>query len=172
MTRPQPKGERPLRILLVEDDPNDQMLFRAVARRTRLGLQTHWVADGHQAVKYLEGRGGALPDLMVLDLRLPGMDGFEVLAWCQASPLVRKLPVVILSGALDDQWEAQALSMGAARFFLKPSRLQDWVRLIHEIAQFAGSSVRAVPTPGKPGPAGAGLSCNTAVEPLICANRQ
>ena len=105
--------------------------------RRGLNLQIHCVGHGQEALEYLEGTRSAQPDLLVLDLRMPVMDGFEVLAWCQASPLFRQLPVVVLSGSLDEQWEEQALAMGAGRFFLKPSRLEDWTAMVREIAEFA-----------------------------------
>ncbi len=145
MTRFQPKTERPLHLLLVEDDPNDQLLFCAAARRTRLNLRVHCVGHGQEAVAYLEGTGPyldrilhPLPEVMVLDLRMPVMDGFEVLAWCQTSPVFRSLPVVVLSGSMDEKSAEHTLALGAGKFFLKPSRLQDWLTLVRNIREFVG----------------------------------
>lgn len=145
--------QRPVHILLVEDDVNDQALFCAAARRTGLELQVHTVPHGQEALEYLEGAGAyadrtacPLPEVLVLDLRMPVMDGFEVLSWCQASPVFRSLPVVALSGSVDEKWSKQALAAGASRFFLKSFRLEDWttmVRDLWELAQEAGARTKA-----------------------------
>jgi two-component system, response regulator len=129
--------ELPLKLLLVEDEPNDQTLFCAAARKSGWNLQIRCVGHGQEAVEYLEGTGSEMPDVLVLDLRMPVMDGFELLAWCQTSPRFQDLPVVVLSGSLDEQWGEQARAMGAGKFYLKPSRLEEWTAMVREIAEFA-----------------------------------
>jgi CheY-like chemotaxis protein len=143
--------QRPLQILLAEDDPNDQTLFCAAVAKTALDLRIHIVGHGQEVLEYLEGAGPyadrtayPLPDVLVLDLRMPVMDGFEVLAWCQASPAFRTLRVVALSGSVDESWVDRALGAGACRFFLKSFRLENWTAMVRDIAELArGKAVRS-----------------------------
>lgn len=147
------EGERPVRLLLVEDDPNDQLLFAAAVRKAGLNLQLECVNHGQEAVAYLEGRG-PVPDLLVLDLRMPVMDGFEVLAWRRSSARFCKLPAMVLSGSLGEQWREQALALGAEKLFLKPCRLEDWAHLVRELAERARRSA---------------VAASRAVEPVLAA---
>jgi CheY-like chemotaxis protein len=155
MTGPQGEIEvqRPIQILLAEDDPNDQTLFCTAANKTHLDLRIHLVGHGQEVVDYLEGAGAyadrqayPLPDVLVLDLRMPVMDGFEVLAWCQASACFRALPVVALSGSVDESWADRALAAGASRFFLKAFGLANWTAMVREVVGLArGHGARSRP---------------------------
>lgn len=159
MTGPRYAGEaqRPIHILLAEDDANDQTLFCTAVSKAQLNVQVHIVDHGHEVVEYLEGIGAyadrrthPVPDVLVLDLRMPLMDGFEVLDWCHRSAACRSLPIVALSGSMDERWANRALGAGATRFFLKSFRLANWMAMVRDIAELArGQSPepRSLPAP-------------------------
>src|SRR5208282_3260965 len=88
-----------LQVLLVDDDHNDRAIFGLAAERTDLDLWLQTASSAQQAMEYLEGGGvyadremHPLPDLLLLDLKMPGMDGFEFLAWLRALPRFSGLP--------------------------------------------------------------------------------
>src|ERR1043166_289751 len=93
-------------ILVVEDSPTDVFLLRLAFAQAQLKALLHFVADGEEAIKYLrrEGRYAdrnthAWPDLMLLDLKLPRIDGFDVLDWVRKQPGLNHLPVIIFTSS-------------------------------------------------------------------------
>ena len=133
-----------LQVLLVDDDHNDRAIFGLAADRTDLDLWVQTAAGAPQAIAYLEGEGTyadrtlhPLPELLLLDLMMPGMDGFEFLAWLKASPRFRELPVIVLSGSEDKHERERALSLGAARVMLKPFDFEAWKTVVNEVWLFA-----------------------------------
>lgn len=117
----------PYRILLVEDDPDDLALDLRVLRQAGLAGDVAIARTGNEAVDYLFGtgpfasRGGpADVDLVLLDLRLPGMDGLQVLQWIRASEKTRRLPVLVLSGSREDRDVAEAYRLGVQQYLVKP----------------------------------------------------
>ncbi len=112
-------------ILHVEDDPNDVLLFDLALRRKKVGLPVHSVGDGQEALNYLEGSGAyadrarfPLPGLIVLDLKLPGMSGFDLLEWRRAQPAYKAIPVFVLSSSFLPQDCTRAKALGANRYFV------------------------------------------------------
>src|SRR5262249_32831344 len=99
---------RPVEILLVDDDPADVQLTREALAEGRVPSSVNVVADGVEALAYLRGEGryanALLPDLILLDLRMPRKSGLEVLAEIKADPALRCIPVIVLttSDAPDD----------------------------------------------------------------------
>jgi CheY-like chemotaxis protein len=155
MARLQPGGEAPIYILLVEDASSDQYSFYIAARSTGLNLRIHAVGDGQEAIAFLQGNGpnaerreNARPDVIVLDLRMPVINGFDFLAWRQLSPIFRVVPVVAMSGSLDKAWEEKALAFGAERFLEKTSELQNWKAIVQEAWGLARLSQLARSTGG------------------------
>ena len=136
---------RPLRILHVEDSEEDLILFERACEAAGLPAVFHPVADGLRAVAYLKGKGEfqdrtrhPLPDLIVLDLNLPGMGGFDFLKWLREESGFPSLPVLVftVSGSADDK--ARALAAGAAGYFVKPKDFETLVRLAESFRQFGG----------------------------------
>src|SRR5439155_13492332 len=93
-------------ILMVEDDPNDALLIQRALQKAGLRHPLKLVRDGDQAIAYLSGQGiyedrqrYPLPFLVLLDLRMPGTDGFEVLQWARQEPALKRLLIVVLTSS-------------------------------------------------------------------------
>lgn len=121
-------------ILHVEDSDDDAFLFDRALSRAQLVAQLQRVQDGRQAVDYLKGVGSyadrslfPLPELMLLDLKLPQMDGFEVLAWARSQPGFADLPVFVLSSSDLPEDILRARELGAQAYFVKSAKFQDVV---------------------------------------------
>ncbi|MFK7929345.1 MAG: response regulator [Myxococcota bacterium] len=107
-------GLRDLQLLVVEDSPEDAELVRR-ALSSQPFLEIDVVGDGADALKYL---AGSTPDLILLDLYLPRIDGFEVLAWLKESG--RSIPTLVLSGAAAEDVRTRVYELGALTMVQKP----------------------------------------------------
>jgi len=114
-------------ILLVEDNPDDAELTMLALKQNNVGNAVKWVKDGAEALDYLLCRGAyadragqAPPVLVLLDLKLPKIDGLEVLRQMRADARARLTPVVILTSSADDRDIAQAYGLGANSYVRKP----------------------------------------------------
>jgi CheY-like chemotaxis protein len=127
----------PVEILLVEDDPQDAQLAREGLQEWGLPCELTVVEDGVEALAYLRGEGkysgSLLPDLILLDLKLPKKSGLEVLAEVKADEALRQIPVIVLttSDAPDDVFKAYDLQ--ASMYITKPSDLQEFERVMRSI---------------------------------------
>jgi CheY-like chemotaxis protein len=121
-------------ILLAEDDRNDAFFLRRAFMQAGTSVSIVDVRNGQQAINYLTGEAlysdralFPLPALVVLDLKMPLIDGFKVLEWFQAHPEISKVPVVILSSSDVQQDIAKARQLGARDYFIKPLDPHDLV---------------------------------------------
>jgi len=78
-----------------------------------------------------------LPDVIVLDLKMPGLNGFDFLAWRQASSLFLTFPVVVLSGSTDQSEIKRVFQLGANQHLVKPTHFDDWLSIVSSIYDFA-----------------------------------
>ncbi len=115
-------------LLVAEDDENDALLLERALRRAGSEFQLIRVPDGEQAVAYLAGlppysdRSAHPPaDLLLLDLKMPRMDGFEVLRW-RAAQTVHSFPVIVFSSSTLERDVRQAYELGASSYAVKPLR--------------------------------------------------
>jgi CheY-like chemotaxis protein len=120
-------SERAL-ILLVEDNADDAALLRRAFIKARVMNPLHLARTGEEAIAYLGGSGRyanrsefALPSLVLLDLKMPGMDGFDVLRWIRQDPTLKALRVVVLSSSDDMRDVNTAYKLGANSFLIKPA---------------------------------------------------
>ncbi len=134
---------RPLKILHVEDNEEDLILFRRACDAAGLPAIFHPVWDGSQAVAYLKGEGEyqdrlayPLPDLVVLDLNLPRMSGFDFLKWLRDHPGVGRLPVLVFTVSEKAEDKTRALAEGAIGYFVKPKDFATLVRLAESFRKF------------------------------------
>ena len=106
-------------ILLVEDNPDDEELTLRALRRNNIGNEVVVARDGAEAVAYFE-RGGELPALVLLDLKLPKLDGLEVLRRIRADERTRLVPVVILTSSDEESDLVSGYANGANSYVKKP----------------------------------------------------
>ncbi|CAA7623275.1 Response regulator rcp1 [Candidatus Terasakiella magnetica] len=127
-------------VLLVEDDPGDAGLVRIAIRRSRHTCRLHHVKDGDEAMAFLRRNGGhheaPRPDLVLLDLNLPGRSGHEVLEEIRSDLGLRTIPVVILSTSGAERDIKKAYSLGASSYVSKPMDVEAFTAAIHSIEDF------------------------------------
>lgn len=127
-------------VLLVEDDPGDAGLVRIAMRRSRHSCRLHHVADGGEAMAFLRRHGphdqAPRPDLILLDLNLPGRNGHEILEEIRADSVLRAIPVVILSTSGAERDVKKAYSLGASSYVSKPMDVEAFTAAIHSIEDF------------------------------------
>ena len=128
-------------VLYVEDNQEDFDLFELAAKRCGTPFSLQRAADGEQAVAYLDGADPyndrdayPFPDLVLLDLKLPRLDGFAVLQWIRANPATRSLPVVVLAGSSFRADIRRSLELGANHYAAKPGTFAELEVLIDQIA--------------------------------------
>src|SRR6266496_4169813 len=130
------KQSSPKVVLVVEDDPDDLELFKFVARTAKQPLAFHFPHDGEEAIAYLKGEGRfadrkahPLPDLLLLDLKLPKRDGFEVLDWVRATPQFKHLEVFVWTGWENPEHSVRVKRAGA-KHFIKPVHLEGLAAMV------------------------------------------
>ncbi len=123
-------------ILQVEDDGNDVFFLEHAFRHAGIVDLLHVVRDGHEAIDYIQGTGSftdrarfPFPCLVLLDLKLPRKDGFEVLRWIRDQPNGRLLTVLVLTSSSRQEEIDRCYSLGANSFIVKPSELQERLEL-------------------------------------------
>jgi CheY-like chemotaxis protein len=126
---------RNFRILHVEDDDNDALLVEHAFRKEAPQASLVVVTDGRAAQDYLS-RNEALPDLVLMDLKLPRMTGLEVLEWMKAQPRLQDLPVFILSSSSEKQDVDRAQALGVAGYLSKQGSLKGLLDIVRDLVAF------------------------------------
>jgi len=118
---------QPFTILHVEDDPNDVLLVNRAVQKSNASMVVRSVTDGDQALAYLSGRESfgdrqeyPIPQLVLLDLKMPRKSGLEVLAWIRQQPNLKRMVVVIFTSSKHDQDINHAYDLGANSYLVKP----------------------------------------------------
>jgi CheY-like chemotaxis protein len=134
-------------LLVVEDNDDDVFLLRRALRGIPNQFDVQIAADGQQAVDYLAGAGDFAdrakfprPALMLLDLKLPFLHGFQVLEWVRAQPAWKELPVVILTSSAEERDQEQAAQFGVRAYHVKPPQPALLDDIAHAIADVAMSA--------------------------------
>lgn len=127
-------------LLLIEDDPNDILLFEKAISRSPFEIEIVVLRDGEKAISYLSGdgedNGFPAPDLVLLDLKLPRKSGFEVLEWIKKHPVMRNTPVIILSSSKQTQDLKTAYNMGANSYLVKPTGFTELNTLVEDLGNY------------------------------------
>jgi two-component system, response regulator len=118
-------------ILLVEDSQDDAELTIRAIMTNKIANRVELVKDGVEAVEYLQ-RGGPLPRLVLLDLKLPRMNGLEVLKAIRGNERTRTLPVVVLTSSREEPDIAGAYSLGVNSYIVKPVEFEDFVKAVKD----------------------------------------
>ncbi|HTJ56721.1 MAG TPA: response regulator [Devosiaceae bacterium] len=130
----------PIQVLLVEDNPADIRLTREGLKEAKVANVLNAVMDGRKALDYLHRRGdyknACKPDVVILDLNLPGMDGREVLRQMKADPVLRLIPVVIMTSSEAETDIMKAYELYANCFITKPLDLTTFLQVVHAIDDF------------------------------------
>ena len=134
-----------LTVLLVEDDLNDIFLVKRAFKVAQIPNPLQVVTDGEEAIQYLQGAGKyadreayPLPKLIVMDLRMPGRTGFEVLEWAKRDRLLRRIPIIIVSSSDNPADINRAYEAGANAYMVKPMDFHAVEHLFHSITHYWG----------------------------------
>jgi CheY-like chemotaxis protein len=130
-------------ILLVEDQENDVVLIRKAFEKGQIINPLFVVCSGEEAMAYLAGDGKfrnraeyPLPDLVLLDIKMPGLDGFDVLRWIRSQSGFSSLLVVMLTSS-DRVYDVnQAYKLGANSFLVKPLDFENYIQTCHVLKQY------------------------------------
>ena len=132
---------RPATILLVEDDPGDQKLIKVSLKNQRIANELYIVGSGEEAMEFLYHRGNysaetPLPDLILLDLKMPGMGGKEFLRRIKQDEKMKKIQVVILTSSDSEKDILDSYNLQASGYIKKPVELGDFKRVMKEIEAY------------------------------------
>ena len=130
-----PRGN-PITILLVEDDPGDVVLVREAFEHNKVRNELRVASDGVYALEALRDESIPLPDLILLDLNLPRMDGRELLSEIRADPRLTHIPVVILTTSDAECDIVRSYKLHANAYVTKPVDLKRFLKVVREIDNF------------------------------------
>lgn len=127
-------------LLVIEDARDHALLVRVAARRAMPGLDVRVAGDGREGIAYLAGtppfqdrRSHPAPNLVILDLLMPEVDGFEVLEWMNSQRIPLTVPVVILTSSENPDHVARSMELGAKEFYRKPADLELLAEVVRTI---------------------------------------
>lgn len=143
-------------ILLAEDNPNDVELILAAFKEAHFLNEIQVTHDGEQALDFLfrrgahAGRNGPPPAVILLDLKMPKVDGREVLRAVRADPQLRHIPVVILTSSREESDLLASYQLGANAFVVKPVDFQDFIAAVSRLGFFWALLNEPPPTDSRP----------------------
>ena len=141
-------------ILLVDDDENDVLLLQRAFKKAGLHDWLRVATAGQEAIDYLGGQGQysdrdrfPLPFLMLLDLKMPGTDGFEVLRWARCEPDLKRLLIVVLTSSNLQTDVDRAYELGANSYLVKPVEFDEMVNMVQRFQAYWAEINRTPTTP-------------------------
>ncbi|MCX4187562.1 response regulator [Methylophaga sp. OBS4] len=130
-------------ILLVEDSPDDEALALRAFKKSNMGNEIIIAHDGEEALNYLFGRGqyadrnaAVMPAVVLLDLKLPKIDGLEVLRQIRSNPTTKRLPVVILTSSKHEEDLVKSYNLGANSYVRKPVDFNEFVDAVGQLGMY------------------------------------
>ncbi len=130
-------------ILLVEDNADDELLTLRALKKNNIRNEVVVARDGNEALDYLFGTGvhsgrdlSVMPQIILLDLKLPKVDGFEVLNRVRGSEITKFLPVVILTTSNEDQDRIRGYDLGANSFVRKPVEFEKFIEAVRQLGLY------------------------------------
>ena len=147
----QQSTEKPILILLVEDEPGDAYLTIEALKAAKIINRVHTVEDGVEAMTFLRREGSYAdmprPDLILLDLNLPRKDGRQVLAEIKSDPCLNTIPVVVLTTSSADEDVLQSYNLRANCYITKPVDLEQFMAVVKATQEFWLTIVKLPPSP-------------------------
>jgi CheY-like chemotaxis protein len=129
-----------LQLVLVDDSPDDRFVFRLALAKSGLNVDLFEAADGSAALNYLLAKEPGsnlahdrLPDLVFLDLKMPGMDGFDVLKQIRAKLRWQNVPLIVFTNSVSDSDRTAAYALGASAFHTKPACYKELIALLQSM---------------------------------------
>ncbi len=129
--------------LIAEDDQDTQLLIRRAFKQADLATPIFFTPDGLHTIDYLAGRGNyadrtlfPMPVILLLDLKMPFRDGFDVLRWIDTQPQLRKLVVIMFSGSSLERDVEEAFNLGVNSFVMKPVSFSELLQVIMAIHHY------------------------------------
>jgi CheY-like chemotaxis protein len=127
-------------ILIAEDDDNDFFFLERAFKQAAIINPINRVKDGEDAVAYLSGEGAfadrsqhPMPYLMLMDLKMPRRNGFEVMSWVREQPGLKRLPIVVLTSSRQDPDINRAYELGANTYLVKPVKFEGLVEMMRAL---------------------------------------
>jgi CheY-like chemotaxis protein len=137
---------QPIEVLLVEDDPGDELMTREAFEDNKIGNTLHVAHDGEEALDFLYRRGAytqaPTPDLILLDLNLPKYDGRQVLERIKSDPDLAHIPVVVLTTSSAEEDILRSYKLHANAYVTKPVDLDQFIAAVRQIDEFFVTVVR------------------------------
>lgn len=133
----------PTNILLAEDNKMDIELTLDAFRQSRLNNKINVVRNGEEALSYLLGEGiysdrekYPLPGLVLLDLKMPKVDGFEVLKVVKTTPVIKRIPIIVLTSSKDEGDRIMSYDSGANSYLVKPVTFEGFLEVVKKITDY------------------------------------
>jgi CheY-like chemotaxis protein len=130
-------------VLVADDDENDIRLLKRAFLRAGIDVPMKWVRDGEEAIQYLQGDSSfadrdafPIPMLLLLDLKMPRTNGFEVLEWLRQQAGLRRLLVVVMTSSDEPQDIDRAYDLGANSFLKKPDDFDDLLKMSQKLREY------------------------------------
>ena len=130
-------------ILIAEDDDNDVFFIERAFQQLQIPNPRRRVRDGEEAIAYLRGDGEfadrqqhPLPCFLILDLKMPRKNGFEVIAWARQQPGIKRLPIAVLTSSREEPDINHAYDLGANTYLVKPVKFEELVETIKALSLF------------------------------------
>ena len=136
-------GMEEVEILLVEDNPADAEMTTRALRRNHLANRLHWVKDGEEALDFMfcAGAYGArnpasVPKLVMLDLKMPKVDGIQVLRRLKENPATRAIPVVVMTSSNEERDVVDSYQLGVNSYIVKPVEFESFIETVTKIGLY------------------------------------
>ena len=134
-----------LTLLVVDDNESDYHFIEMALKECRQKTRVRWVSSGAAGLEYLGGEGVfgdpakfPRPDVVIVDLNMPGMGGIELVQWMRSHPVHRGTPALVMSSSSNPRDIEGAYGVGANTYFVKPTQFEDFVALFQHVAAYWG----------------------------------
>jgi CheY-like chemotaxis protein len=129
-------SEEYVEILLAEDNAEDAEMTLRALRRNNLGNQVRWVKDGAEALDYLMAGNARPPKLVLLDIKMPKVDGIEVLRRLKATPATQNIPVVVMTSSNEERDVFESYRLGVNSYIVKPVQFDAFMETVAKIGLY------------------------------------